>query len=69
MIEGTGKLECVFCTLAGDIEKHLYDDKYCYVVLDINPVTRGHMLVITKKHYQNILEVPKDELEACHRKA
>jgi histidine triad (HIT) family protein len=45
-------------------EKHLYGDEKCYVVLDINPVTEGHMLVITKSHYDNMLGVPKEELSS-----
>ena len=65
MNSGTGRLDCVFCRLAQDSEDHLYDDGNCYVILDINPVSRGHMLVITKKHYENMLEVPKDELSLC----
>ncbi|MCL4404538.1 MAG: HIT family protein [Candidatus Marsarchaeota archaeon] len=53
---------CVFCDLASDSSKHIYKDEICYVVLDINPVTEGHMLVITNKHYENMLEVPREEL-------
>jgi len=49
--------------LGRNIEKHLYSDDTCYVVLDINPITEGHMLVISKKHYENMLGVPKDELK------
>ena len=33
------------------------------VFLDINPVSRGHILVISKKHYENIFETPDDVLE------
>ena len=58
-------MDCIFCRLSADSKDHLYDDENCYVVLDINPVTRGHMLVITKKHYENMLDVPKDELSSC----
>ncbi len=58
-------MDCVFCRLAPDSGDHIYDDGNCYVILDINPVSRGHMLVITKKHYENMLDVPKDELSLC----
>ena len=30
--------------------------------LDTRPVNEGHTLVISKKHYENIFEVPDDEL-------
>ncbi len=55
-------MECVFCDLAGGGEKHVYDDDMCYVVLDINPITKGHMLVISKRHYENVLSMPKEVL-------
>ena len=62
---GTGRLDCIFCMLGADSGDHIYDDENCYVILDINPVSKGHMLVITKKHYENMLEVPKGELSLC----
>jgi diadenosine tetraphosphate (Ap4A) HIT family hydrolase len=30
--------------------------------LDINPLSEGHTLVITKKHYETIYDIPDDEL-------
>ncbi|MCL4372340.1 HIT domain-containing protein [Candidatus Marsarchaeota archaeon] len=53
-------MQCVFCTLAAEHEKHLFDGRHCYAVLDINPASRGHMLVITDEHYETLLEVPDD---------
>lgn len=34
-----------------------YDDK-CFVILDIYPSQKGHMLVISRGHYENFLTTP-----------
>ena len=58
-------MKCIFC----DIVNHnahaevLYDNENVLSFLDINPVNFGHTLVITKKHYDDFLSVPKDELD------
>ena len=40
----------------------LYEDDICLVILDINPVNKGHALVINKKPYPTFVECPSDEL-------
>ena len=60
--------ECVFCRVYENEKiKFLYEDKICFVVLDKYSTTKGHSLVITKKHYKNMLEVPDDALEHCFK--
>ncbi len=56
--------DCIFCKIArGEIPCHkVYEDNDILAFLDTNPVTRGHCLVITKEHFQNLLYVPKDLL-------
>ena len=51
--------ECVFCNYHDDM---IYEDDSVYVVHDKYPITEGHILVIPKKHYENITEMPDDEL-------
>ena len=53
---------CVFCKIVhGDIPSaKLYEDEDVMAFLDVNPVTYGHALVISKKHYSNFLSTPKD---------
>ncbi len=51
-------MDCIFCKI---IEKKLpsykiYEDKYSYAMLDISNDANGHILVIPKKHYENILD-------------
>lgn len=52
--------ECVFCSLAKQRDSHVYEDKDCYAVLDKYPSEYGHMLVISKEHYENVLEAPEN---------
>ncbi|MDI6738202.1 MAG: HIT family protein [Nanoarchaeota archaeon] len=57
--------ECVFCKIAkGEIPcAKLYEDREIIAFLDIMPATKrgGHTLVIPKKHYEHVTEMP-DEL-------
>jgi histidine triad (HIT) family protein len=49
--------ECVFCDLGnGPKEKRILDDKACFVMLDKYPADYGHMLVISKTHYVNLID-------------
>ena len=56
---------CVFCKIINNeiTSTKIYEDKDILVMLDIRPATKqgGHTLVITKKHYELITDVP-DEL-------
>ena len=36
----------------------LYEDDLCLVILDINPVSKGHALVISKECYPTFTEIP-----------
>lgn len=57
--------ECLFCKIAGGEipSKKVYEDKSVVAILDINPANRGHCLVISKKHFENIYDVDDDELQ------
>ena len=55
--------DCVFCKIIkGEISADkIYEDEDCLAFLDITPVNPGHTLLIPKKHYENLYEMP-DEL-------
>jgi histidine triad (HIT) family protein len=57
-------MECIFCEIKNRKAEAeiLFEDDHIIAFLDIQPVNYGHSLVITKKHYDNFLTVPKDEL-------
>ena len=54
--------DCIFCKIAGgEIPSHtLYEDGKFKVILDVAPATRGHALIIPKRHYANLYELPED---------
>jgi len=56
-------MDCIFCKiLRGEIPCYkVYEDENVLAFLDINPVSRGHTLVIPKKHYSRIEEMPPEE--------
>lgn len=51
---------CVFCKIvAGKIPAYkIYEDENFLAFLDIAPFTEGHTLVIPKKHYHWVWDVP-----------
>ena len=56
---------CIFCKIVnGEIpSKKVYEDDDVLAILDISQATVGHTLVIPKKHYANILEIPNNEYQ------
>jgi histidine triad (HIT) family protein len=58
--------DCLFCKIvAGEIPSQRVDeDERTVAFMDINPATRGHALVIPRRHVANLLEIEADDLEA-----
>ncbi len=60
--------ECIFCKLAnGEIPTAtIYEDEDFRVILDANPASKGHCLILPKEHYADIYEIPEELLsKAC----
>ncbi len=55
---------CIFCKIIKDeaTSWKVYETEHAYAFLDIRPATRYHTLVIPKKHYINIFDIPEKEL-------
>lgn len=60
--------DCIFCKIVkGEVPSYsVYEDDQVKVFLDINPNTNGDMLIISKKHYDNLLDIDKDVLTHIH---
>ncbi len=60
------KNNCVFCAIAaGEIPSFkVYEDEFALAFLDINPFSRGHMLVIPKVHFEGLLDIDGETLSA-----
>ena len=56
---------CIFCKIIkGEIPSYkIYEDENTYAFLDIADDAIGHTLVIPKKHYENVLDIPAEELQ------
>lgn len=53
---------CIFCKIIkreipADI---VFEDDEVIAIKDVNPLTKGHTLVIPKTHYKNMLDAPED---------
>lgn len=57
-------MDCIFCKINNnEIPSYtVYEDKKVRVMMDINPVTNGHILIIPKTHYTNLEDMPLDLL-------
>jgi histidine triad (HIT) family protein len=55
---------CIFCKIVkGEIPcQKLYENDSVLAFLDIGPVNKGHALVIPKKHYESLFDIPDDSL-------
>lgn len=56
--------DCLFCRIAaGEIPSStLYEDQDVRVILDINPASVGHALILPKDHASSLLDYPSDKL-------
>lgn len=54
--------DCIFCKIVkGEIppgKGKVYEDDNFIGVLDLNPKAEGHTLLISKKHFRNLLDMP-----------
>ncbi len=59
--------DCVFCKIRdGQIPSmKVYEDERTLVIMDINPLTAGHCLVLTKTHAPTIWDSSVDDLQAA----
>ena len=59
--------DCIFCKIAaGEIASHtVYEDALLRVIMDLNPASPGHMLILPKAHYQDFFELPNEVASAA----
>ena len=56
------KEDCIFCKLANGVfpTNSIYEDEDFKVILDLAPATKGHALILPKKHADNLYELPEE---------
>ena len=59
--------DCLFCKIvAGDVPStRVHEDERTIAFMDINPATRGHLLVIPREHATDVRDIPAEDLHAC----
>lgn len=52
--------ECIFCRISnGEIPaERIYENSNFFSILDTHPKIEGHSLIISKKHFENVLDLP-----------
>ena len=55
--------DCLFCKIVdGSIPStKVYEDDYVIAFMDIMPLTKGHTLLIPKKHYADVFDMTSEE--------
>jgi histidine triad (HIT) family protein len=63
--------DCLFCKIvAGEVPStRVHEDERTIAFMDINPATRGHLLVVPREHAADLLEIADEDLEAVVRAA
>ncbi len=58
--------DCIFCKIvAGELPAEIVDqDERTVAFMDISPATRGHALVVPRRHARDLLEVEREDLAA-----
>jgi histidine triad (HIT) family protein len=61
--------DCVFCKIAHKETQAsiVYEDVDVIAFMDIRPVNEGHTLIIPKKHYADIFDIPEKLLESTQK--
>lgn len=56
---------CIFCQIVNgsDQSSVVYEDTLCLAFMDINPINKGHVLVIPKEHFITVDDCKEDILK------
>ena len=67
----TSDPDCLFCRIAaGDLPATLvHEDESTVAFMDINPATRGHLLVIARNHSRDLHDADPSDVAAVHQTA
>lgn len=54
--------DCIFCKIAnGQIPTTtVYEDELFRAIMDISPAKKGHVIILTKNHFDNIYELDEE---------
>lgn len=55
------KEDCVFCNLVNDKNRNIWENSLFYVMFDTFPVTRGHAIIVPKRHVVSFKDLLQEE--------
>ena len=60
--------DCLFCKIIkGELPSStIYEDDLIKVIMNINPSTNGHLLILPKEHYVNIMDIKPEVVSGDH---
>ena len=58
--------DCIFCKIvSGELPATIIrEDQRTVAFMDVNPATRGHALVVPRRHARDLLEIEREDLAA-----
>ena len=64
-------MDCIFCKIInGEIPSYtIYENDYVKCFLDVNPLSNGHTLVVTKKHFKDLYDIDEEYLLEVNKAA
>jgi histidine triad (HIT) family protein len=62
---------CLFCRIVtGEVPaQRVYENERTVAFMDINPTSRGHVLVVPRAHAADLLDIDAEDMAACMRTA
>lgn len=59
--QGIENPQCIFCSIiSGEVNSHKIDEnKQAIAILEINPISKGHILILPKEHNSDLKKIPK----------
>ncbi|MGC9132457.1 MAG: HIT family protein [Candidatus Micrarchaeia archaeon] len=56
-------MRCDLCEAIKKKEYVVFEDKYCACIVNIHPLSKAHLMVIPKRHVENLKDLNKKERE------
>lgn len=65
------KDDCIFCKIvSGEIpSRKIHEDEDVIAIMDLNPTSKGHSLIIPKEHYTDIYDIDEETAAKIMRTA
>lgn len=67
--QNSSQNQCIFCSIiTGDAHSYKIDEnEKAIAVLEINPISRGHILIIPKEHISSSKKIPQDAFSLAEK--